>query len=165
MNLETLERLADAALALDHNEKAEWYSEEELYRFFHYPKNYRFIAACDPATIKELVLLVRQCKEALELLSRPSTSSTYPMKGESSIGWQSGDGIRALDRVNKGKEALAAIEKWENGKWLSGQASRAGRSRSRKSLTILPSMAQCQHWLCRLTFKSMIQGLAQHFGG
>ena len=69
MNLSELEALAKAAAVIDHNEKPEWYSEEELHRFFHYPKNYRFIAAANPARILQMIALIRQLGDALEVAS------------------------------------------------------------------------------------------------
>lgn len=55
MNLTELRRLAEAANVIDHNENPSWYSEEELHRLFEYPKNYRFIAAANPATVLKLL--------------------------------------------------------------------------------------------------------------
>jgi hypothetical protein len=57
MNTEQIVALAEKASALDHNECADWYSEELLTSIpaLSYAKNARFIAACSPAVFIALV--------------------------------------------------------------------------------------------------------------
>lgn len=67
MTLDELERLADTAAVLDHNEQDGWY--EPIYieeQGAYYPKNARFISACDPLTIKSLIALCRLQHEAIQ---------------------------------------------------------------------------------------------------
>ena len=66
---EELLKLTEAALVIDHNENADWYSETDMMSRVHYKKNARFIAAANPATIKQLVELCRLQHEALKALS------------------------------------------------------------------------------------------------
>lgn len=83
--LTELIEVARAAAVLDHNEAEEWYSAElmEVYAFF--PKNARFIAACDPATILELCALLQQAEKALE---------TYSNRFENNIAYKAITAIR-----------------------------------------------------------------------
>jgi hypothetical protein len=82
---------AKAARLIDHNENATWYSVEAIqYQGAHFPKNARFIAACDPATILELCALLEKAEEALKFYADDP--------------W---------NNQNKGKQALAAIKQWK----------------------------------------------------
>lgn len=94
-----LRKLAEAAALIDHNERAEWYSEESMVTYAFFPKNARFIAACTPQTVIALLdtieaqaALLKQCKTVLE-----SCATVF-------------------DEDEEIAEALAAIEQWENGK-------------------------------------------------
>jgi hypothetical protein len=69
MNITELEKLAKAALALDHNEYPHWYASDYICKEgAHYIKNANFISACDPQTIIQLIELLREMGEALEAM-------------------------------------------------------------------------------------------------
>jgi hypothetical protein len=64
--LTALVEAAKAASVTDHNENPRWYKYSDLIRdVIFYPKNARFIAACDPATILELCALLEKMEEVI----------------------------------------------------------------------------------------------------
>jgi hypothetical protein len=64
--LDALEKLAQEAAVLDHNETDRWYNADELMADWvsakdaiWYPKNARLMAACDPATMLKMIAAIR----------------------------------------------------------------------------------------------------------
>jgi hypothetical protein len=61
VNINELEKLAKAALVLDHNESDRWYAADYICEEgAHYIKNANFISACDPQTILAMIELLRE---------------------------------------------------------------------------------------------------------
>jgi hypothetical protein len=59
MKVTELKAAAEAASVLDHNENAGWYTAEYIeFEGAYYPKNARFIALANPATILKLIAVV-----------------------------------------------------------------------------------------------------------
>ena len=100
--LTTLAEAAKAAATIDHNEQEGWYSAEVIReQGAYFPKNAKFIAACDPDTILELCDLVVELEEVLRELS----FGRFPKEGDE----YSDDSMRLFAR-----DALAAIKQWKD---------------------------------------------------
>ena len=70
-----LRKLAEAAALIDHNERAEWYSEESMVTYAFFPKNARFIAACTPQTVIALLDTIEA--QAAEIERQNATIDSY----------------------------------------------------------------------------------------
>jgi hypothetical protein len=95
--LDALEKLAQEAAVLDHNETDRWYNADELMADWvsakdaiWYPKNARLMAACDPATMLKMIAAIRAAKRVVDS--------------------NEGDFIGFFIKVDDMRDALAALE-------------------------------------------------------